>query len=193
RLCRSEDEVAAACRALGAQVVMKACSQDIPHKSEHGLVALQVPDPLAEFHRQRQRVRELGAQFEGVIVARRAPRGRELALGARLDAQFGPVVLVGDGGIYLEALQDFRLLLPPFTQSEVLAKLGELRIAPLLGPWRGAPGRDLPAFARMAVMLGDAMLAWQGAVAAVDVNPVIVFETGAGALAVDALVIITAP
>ncbi len=193
RLCQSEEEVAAACHALGAEIVMKACSQDIPHKSEHGLVALQVPDPLAEFQRQRQRVRELGAQFEGVIVARRAPRGRELALGARLDAQFGPVVLVGDGGVYLEALQDFRLLLPPFTQSEVLAKLGELRIAPLLGPWRGQPGRDLHAFARMAVMLGDAMLAWQGAVAAVDVNPVIVFETGAGALAVDALVIITAP
>jgi acyl-CoA synthetase (NDP forming) len=193
RLCRHEDEVRAACQALGAEVVLKACSRDIPHKSDHGLVALEVADPVSEFRRQRDRVGELGAWFEGVIVARRAARGRELALGARLDPQFGPVVLVGDGGVYLEALQDFRLLLPPFTQEDVLAKLGELRIAPLLGSLRGQPARDVPAFARMAVKLGEAMLAWNGAVAAVDVNPVIVFETGAGALAVDALVIISAP
>jgi hypothetical protein len=126
-------------------------------------------------------------------VARRAGRGRELALGARLDAQFGPVVLVGDGGVYLEALKDFRLLLPPFTEGDVRARLAELRIAPLLGSLRGQPARDAQAFARMAVKLGKAMLAWHGKVAAVDINPVIVFETGAGAVAVDALVIISAP
>ena len=193
RLCRHEDEVGAACRALGAEVVMKACSRDIPHKSDHGLVALEVADPVSEFRRQRERVGELGAGFEGVIVARRAARGRELALGARLDPQFGPVVLIGDGGVYLEALRDFRLLLPPFSPEDVLAKLGELRIAPLLGALRGQPARDVQAFARMAAKLGEAMLAWNGMVTAVDVNPVIVFETGAGAVAVDALVIISAP
>jgi len=192
-LCRNEDEVLAACRALGGEVVLKACSRELPHKSDHGLVALGPEDPVAEFRRQRQRMGELGAVFEGVIVARRARRGRELALGARLDAQFGPVVLVGDGGIYLEALGDFRLLLPPFTESEVLEKLGELRIAPLLGALRGQAARDTPAFARMAVRLGEAMLSSKGAVAAVDINPVAVFETGAGASALDALVIISAP
>lgn len=192
-LCRHEDEVAAACRTLGAEVVLKACSRDLPHKSDHGLVALQVDDPVAEFHRLRKRVGELGARFEGVLVARKARPGRELALGARLDAQFGPVVLVGDGGIYLELLQDFRLLLPPFSQADVLARLAELRVAPLFAESRGGPARDLQAFAAMAVRLGEAMLAWKGAVSAVDINPVIVFETGAGAVAVDALVIISAP
>jgi acyl-CoA synthetase (NDP forming) len=192
-LCRHEDEVLAACRVLGGEVVLKACSRALPHKSDHGLVALGVDDPLAEFHRLRQRVGELGARFEGVIVARKARPGRELALGARLDAQFGPVVLVGDGGVYLEALKDFRLLLPPFTQAQVLEKLGELRIAPLLGSLRAQPPRDTQAFARMAVALGEAMLSSKGAVAAVDINPVAVFETGAGAVALDALVIISAP
>jgi acyl-CoA synthetase (NDP forming) len=192
RLCRHEDEIVAAWQALGGDAVLKACSRDIPHKSDHGLVALQVEDPVSEFQRQRRRVVELGAGFDGVIVARRAAKGRELALGARIDAQFGPVVLVGDGGIYLEALKDFRLLLPPFTEEEALAKLGELRMAPLLGSLRGQPARDVRAFARMAVKLGDAMLAWNGTVSAVDINPVIVFETGAGAVAVDALVIISA-
>jgi hypothetical protein len=123
-----------------------------------------------------------------VIVARRAEKGHELALGGRVDPQFGPVVLVGDGGTALEALKDFRLLLPPFTEAEVLAKLAELRVAPLLAGWRGRPAADLPAFARMAARLGDAMLGWGGAVASVDINPVFVFETGRGALAVDALI-----
>lgn len=185
RLCKHEDEVVQACRALGAPVVLKGCSRDIPHKSEAGLVSLDVQDATAEFHRLRRRIGELGAWFDGVIVARKAPRGRELALGARLDAQFGPVVMVGDGGVHLEALKDFRLLLPPFGEKDVVDKLGELRIAPLLRGVRGEPARDVAAFARMAVRLGDAMLEWQGRVGAVDVNPVAVFETGA--LALDAL------
>lgn len=187
RLCRTEGEAVAACASFG-NAVMKACSPDLPHKSDHGLVALEVSDPGAEFRRQRERCLALGARFEGVIVARNAGTGRELALGARLDPQFGPVVLVGDGGIYLEALKDFRLLLPPFAEEEVLAKLSELRIGPLLGAVRGAAARDTAAFARMAARLGDAMLAWQGQVASVDINPVMVFETGRGALALDALV-----
>jgi len=187
RLCRNVDDVRGAAAALGPAIVMKGCSPDIAHKSDHGLVSIDPPDPAAEYQRQLTQIKKLGARFDGVIVARRAPKGRELALGARLDPQFGPVVLVGDGGIYLEALKDFRLLLPPFGADEVLAKLGELRVAPLLGSQRGQAARDVQAFAAMAVRLGEAMLAWQGAVASVDINPVVVFETGAGALAVDAL------
>jgi hypothetical protein len=186
RLCRDELEVQAALDQLGAEVVIKACSRDLPHKSEHGLVAIGVADPVAEFRRQRERCLALGARFEGVIVARRARGGRELALGARLDPSFGPLVLVGDGGIYLEALQDFRLLIPPFGEDEALAKIEELRIAPLLRPLRGQPARDVHAFARMAVQLGDAIIGWEGRVASVDVNPVMVFESGA--LALDALI-----
>jgi acyl-CoA synthetase (NDP forming) len=186
RLCKHEDEVLAACKALGGPVVLKGCSRDIPHKSDVGLVALNVDDPVAEFHRLRSRIGELGAWFEGVIVARKARKGRELALGARLDPQFGPVVLVGDGGVYLEALKDFRLLLPPFGESEVLDKLSELRIAPLLGAFRGAAACDVAAFARLAVRLGEAMLDWAGRVGSVDINPVAVFD--AGAVALDALV-----
>ena len=187
RLYRNPGEVADAVRALD-DIVMKACSPDLPHKSDHGLVALSPADPAAEFERQARIVKELGARFEGVIVARRAARGRELALGARLDSQFGPVVLIGDGGIFLEALKDFRLLLAPFTAEEVIAKLAQLRIAPLLGALRGQPARDTTAFADMAVRLGEALVRWNGAVASVDINPVIVYETGAGAVAVDALV-----
>ena len=180
RLCTREDEVE------GGEIVLKACSRDLPHKSDHGLVALSPPNPKAEFRRLRERCMALGATFEGVIAARRARGFRELALGARIDPAFGPVVLIGDGGIYLEALKDFRLLLPPFGEEDVLRKLGELRIAPLLGALRGQPARDVRAFASMALKLGEAIVAWDGAVASVDINPVAVFETGA--IALDALV-----
>ncbi|HZE61424.1 MAG TPA: acetate--CoA ligase family protein [Burkholderiales bacterium] len=186
RLCRDEREVDAAADVLGDGLVVKACSRDLPHKSEHRLVAIGVADPVAEFRRQRERCLALGARFEGVIVARRARGGRELALGARIDPSFGPLVLIGDGGIYLEALKDFRLLMPPFSEDEALARVAELHVAPLLQAQRGQPARDARAYARMAVKLGEALISWDGAVTSVDINPVMVFETGA--LALDALV-----
>ena len=182
RLCKHEHEVLGACEALGAPVVLKGCSRDISHKSEAKLVVICVDDPIAEFRRLRKRIGELGAWFGGVIVARKAPRSRELALGARLDPLFGPVVMVGDGGIYLEALKDFRLLLPPFSEGQVIDRLNALRIAPLLRGVRGEPACDLAAFARMAVRLGEAMLRWEGRIGSIDINPVAVFETGAVAL-----------
>lgn len=186
RLCRDEGEVEAAAKALGTELVVKACSRDLPHKSDHSLVAIGVADPVAEFKRQREHCVALGAAFDGVIVAKRMRGGRELALGARIDPSFGPLVLVGDGGIYLEALRDYRLLIAPFREDEVLTKIDELRVAPLLRAQRGRAALDVRAYARMAVKLGDALISWDGAVSSVDINPVMVFETGA--LALDALV-----
>jgi len=187
RLCQDEAAARAAFRALGPKVVAKACSSSIPHKTEQGLVklGLQSEDAVATVFRDFTARIPAG---DGVLVARHSAGRRELALGARLDPAFGPVVLLGDGGIYLEALKDFRLLLPPFGEDEVRAALAQLRIAPLLQGVRGEPPLDLAAIARMAVALGDAMLGWGGKVASVDVNPVMVFAQGDGALAVDALV-----
>lgn len=187
RLCRSEAQAREAYRALGPKVVVKACSASVPHKTERGLVRLGVQDEegvAAAFRDFSARI----PREDGVLVARHAAGRRELALGARLDPAFGPVVLVGDGGVYLEALEDFRLLLPPFSEEEVLESLAGLRVAPLLAGVRGEPPLDVPAFARMAVRLGAAMRAAGGRIASVDVNPVMLFEEGRGALAVDALV-----
>jgi acyl-CoA synthetase (NDP forming) len=145
RLCRSEAEARAAFAALGPKVVVKACSASVPHKTEQGLVrvGLQSEDAVAQAFREfRPRL----PASDGVLVARHASGRRELALGARLDALFGPVVMVGDGGIYLEALKDFRLLLPPFTRDDVLEALAGLRMAPLLGALRGQPALDSGAY-----------------------------------------------
>ena len=177
RLCRSEDEARAAFAALGPKVVLKACSASVPHKTELGLVRLGLQSE-AEVLNAYQELKSRIPEADGVLVARHATGRRELALGARVDPSFGPVVLVGDGGIYLEALKDFQLLLPPFGEREALAALARLRIAPLLSGARPS----------MAVQLGDAMLGSRGRVASIDVNPVMLYERGGGALAVDALV-----
>jgi len=187
RLCHDEAAARAAFRALGPKVVVKACSASVPHKTELGLVRLGVASEEAAARAFREFKPQLPAA-DGVLVARQVSARRELALGARVDPVFGPVVLVGDGGIYLEALKDFRLLLPPFSAEDVRAALLGLRIAPLLESQRGQPAPDVGAYAQMAVHLGDAMLAWGGKVASVDVNPVMLFDEGRGALAADALV-----
>jgi acyl-CoA synthetase (NDP forming) len=187
RLCRDEAGARAAWRILGPKVVVKACSSSVPHKTEQGLVKLGLQDEesvAAVFRDFKARI----PAGDGVLVARHSGGRRELALGARVDPQFGPVVMIGDGGIYLEALKDFRLLLPPFGVEDALRALSELRAAPLLEALRGKPALDKGAVARMAVALGDAMLGWGGEVASVDVNPVMLFEEGQGALAVDALI-----
>jgi len=191
RLCTREAEVRAAFAALGGPVALKACSPDAPHKTELGLVALGVADADAavrEFLRQKDALAALKARCDGVIVARMANKGRELALGARIDPQFGPLVMIGDGGIYLEALKDFVLLLPPFDAAEARAALARLRIAPLLTGVRGEAPRDLDAVAQMAVRLGAAIVAWQDQVTSIDINPVMVYAKGEGALALDALI-----
>lgn len=190
-VCATEQEALDAFRRIGAPVVVKACSSDVTHKSEHGLVALDLKTEeavSAAFRRQSEALQRLGAANEGIIVAKMLKGGRELAIGARTDPVFGPVVMVGDGGIYLEALGDFSLLLPPFDVAAVQAALSKLRVAPLLRGVRGEAPSDTAAFAGIAVRLGDAMLEWQGEVASIDINPVKVFARGEGAFAVDALV-----
>ena len=187
RLVRDEAAAREAFRALGPRVVIKGCSASVPHKTEQGLVRLGIVDEEEAARTFRDFMARL-PKGDGVLVARQAAGRRELALGARVDPQFGPVVMVGDGGIYLEALKDFRLLIPPFGEDEARAAIASLKAAPLLAAQRGRAALDVGAVARMAVALGDAMAGWRAALASVDVNPVMVFETGEGALAVDALV-----
>jgi len=190
-LCRDAPAAVEAAARMEGPVVLKGCTPDILHKTEHGLVALGLRDAAqvqAAAEHQFQTMQRLGARASGVLVARMLQGGRELALGARVDPVFGPVVLVGDGGIYLEALQDIRLLVPPFTTQDVAEALAQLRIAPLLRGVRGEPPADTAALCRMAVRLGDAIVQWRGRVAAIDINPVKVLAAGQGAFALDAVV-----
>ena len=101
---------------------------------------------------------------------------------------FGTVVMVSDGGKYVEALRDFAVLLYPFSEQDVLAKLAGLRIAPVLAGLRGEPPVDLQAVAQAAVALGRFAAANAASIASIDVNPLIAAAQGEGGWAVDAVV-----
>jgi acyl-CoA synthetase (NDP forming) len=191
RLCKNADEARDAFRALGGRVAIKACSIDVPHKSEHGLVALNIVDEdeaARVFDAQWAKLAQLGAARDGVIVAGMSKRRREFMVGARIDPTFGPVVIVGDGGKYVEALKDFALLLPPFDVADVKQALGGLRIAPLLGGVRGEPPFDVEALATVVIGVGRLIRAAKRGIASIDLNPVMVGSVGEGATVVDGLV-----
>lgn len=191
RLCRSDSEARLAFRELGSPVAVKACSVDVPHKSELGLVALDLVSEEAvarAFAAQSAKLEEIGAAPDGIIVAAMTTGRREFVLGARIDPVFGPVVMVGDGGKYVEAMPDIALLLPPFSAEDVIEALSRLRIAPLLRGVRGEPPLDAAAVAVAAIRLGGLIAAARDRIASIDLNPVMVGAEGQGIIVVDALV-----
>jgi acyl-CoA synthetase (NDP forming) len=191
RLCRSESEARAAFRELGSPVAVKACSADVPHKSEFGLVALNLvsEDTVGQaFTVQFAKLEEIGAQPDGVLVAAMAQGRREFALGARIDPTFGPVVMVGDGGKYVEALPDIALILPPFSLDDAREAIKRLRIAPILGGVRGEAALDVDALAQAMLRLGAIIASAKGHIASIDLNPVMVGSAGQGLVVLDALI-----
>ena len=194
RLCNSADEAAAALVELGAPVVVKGCSADVAHKSELGLVRLGLNDVhqvRAAFTDMKRVLTDQGARFDGAIVAEMARGRREMMIGARVDPVFGPVVLVGDGGKYVEAMPDVQLLISPFTAAEVKEVLGRLRVAPLLAGVRGEPALDVEAFCNAALAVCRLMMNPQSGVVNLDLNPVLVGARGEGCVALDGVVYTT--
>lgn len=192
RICVDEAAARAAFAALGGgPVVVKGCSSAVAHKSELGLVKVGVADAdavAAAFRDVQAAAGRAGVALDGVIVARLARGSRELMIGAHLDPVFGPVLLVGDGGKYVEAMPDAAVVLAPFTPARIERALRGLRIAPLLEGVRGEPAMDVEAFCGAAAAVGDLMRDGAAAIASLDVNPVIVGPRGSGCVAVDAVV-----
>jgi acyl-CoA synthetase (NDP forming) len=191
RLCKTADETAAALAALGGPVAVKGCSADVAHKSELGLVRLGLNDATAvraAFTDMQKALAAHGARFDGAIVAKMARGRRELMIGARIDPVFGPVVLIGDGGKYVEAMPDVQLLLAPFSAMDVREALQRLRIAPLLGGVRDEPPLDVEAFCQAVLAIGRLMTQADSGVVNLDLNPVLVGAAGEGCVALDAVV-----
>ena len=196
RLCRSPRRRSRPSLEIGAPVVVKGCSATIAHKSEWGLVKLdvrseeQVRSLYDDFDRT---VRLAGARFDGVIVAEMVRGRRELMIGAHVDPVFGPVVVVGDGGKYVEAMPDLRLLLPPFDELDVARALSRgCASRPCCRACAAIRRSTSETFGEVAVAVARMMLDPACEVVSVDLNPVIVGAPGEGCAVVDALVEVAA-
>ena len=188
----AEDAVAIATR-IGYPVAMKAQAAALAHKTEAGGVVLNLADADAvrrtfeHLHANVARVQP-GMTLDGVLVEKMSAKGLELVIGGRRDPQWGPVILVGLGGIWVEALGDVRLMAPDLSEDEVIAELMKLKTAKLLKGFRGSPAVDVRAVAQAAVSLGKLMRA-HPEIVEVDINPLMVHAEGAGATALDALIV----
>jgi acyl-CoA synthetase (NDP forming) len=184
----------AAAAHIGYPVALKLQSAALPHKSDAGGVTLDVGDPAAlamAWRRMHQSVLQHhpGIAIDGVLVEAMAKRGLEMIVGARRDPNWGPVMVIGLGGIWAEALQDILVLPPDLDPSELGAALKTLKAAPLLGGTRGTPARDTAALIDIVGRIGSLVRA-RPEITEIEINPLVVFESGAGVLALDALIVV---
>jgi acyl-CoA synthetase (NDP forming) len=194
-LARDADEAVRIARGIGFPVVLKAQASALPHKSDVGGVLVGLVDEAAlragwaTLHASvRQHRPELA--LDGVLVEAMGPRGLELMVGARRDPDWGPVVLVGLGGIWIEALQDVRLLPADLSEADIVVELLRLKAARVLQGTRGAAAVDLQAIARVVARIGAQMRA-NPDLLEIDINPLVAYPSGADTpvLALDALVV----
>jgi hypothetical protein len=176
------DEVLAAADEVGYPVALKTAAPGVTHKSDVGGVVLGRPNADALREAYADVADRLGAQ---VVVAAMAPKGVEVALGVVRDPSFGPLVLVGAGGVLVELLGDRRLGLPPLDEPAARRMLDGLATRPLLDGFRGAPPADVGGLARAVSRLSVLAADLGDLIAALDVNPVIVSPEGC--VAVDCL------
>jgi acetate---CoA ligase (ADP-forming) len=172
-LATNEAAAIAASRAINGPVVLKIASPDIQHKSDIGGVALNVvgDEAVAAAFRRVAAAAPAGSHVEGALVSPMRERGIELFVGCTRDPQWGMILAVGLGGIFVEILQDVALRVLPVTQADVRLMLGELKGARMLSGQRGVPAADLDAVAKVVASIGSAALALGSTLDTLDVNP----------------------
>ena len=197
-LVQDEAGLAAAADAIGFPLVLKIQSPDLPHKSDVGGVALDLPDlAAARAARRAMLVRVAGLQsaprIDGVLVQKMAPPGYEMIVAALRDPGFGPVMMVGAGGVTTELYQDVAHRLAPLDEAEARAMLRSLANWRLLEGFRGHAPADIDALVRLVLQVSAFAWANRDRVLEVELNPVIVHPAGAGLTIVDALITLGAP
>ncbi len=182
-------QCAEAAARMGFPLVMKGLQPGVVHKTERGLVELNIAGPEAARESFERLQRKMNGQGS-VLMQKQAPGEVELILGALRDPQFGPCVMIGLGGIMAEFLQDSVFAVAPLGMEEALAAIDRLRSRSLLDGFRGAPPVDKGTLASLMVTLGRMMVRLPR-IREIDINPILV--SGNSAVAVDATVVLDAP
>jgi acetyltransferase len=194
-LAKTETEAVKLAEKIGFPVVMKVVSPDIIHKSDAGGVKVNIKDVAATCEAYQtilanSKKYKADANIHGIAVQEMAPWGTEVIVGSVNDPTFGPTVMFGLGGIFVEVLKDVTFRVAPVNQQQVERMLTEIRGAPILNGVRGEKPRDKAALVdmlcRYATMINDL----SDEIAETDANPVLVYEEGQGLKVVDARVIL---
>ncbi|HIE38476.1 MAG TPA: CoA-binding protein [Anaerolineales bacterium] len=195
-LAATPEEAVEAAERMGYPVVLKLASPDILHKTDVGGVKLDLrsPDDVRDgfdliVYRASRYVP--GARVWGCLVQKMVPGGREVLIGMSRDPQFGPLVAFGLGGIYVEALKDVVFRVAPFSRQEAEEMVREIRAYPLLEGVRGEPPADHEAMVEALCRVSQLVTDFPEIVE-VDINPLMVFEEGRGAMALDMRLVLTA-
>jgi len=189
---KDKDAVIGAANNIGYPVVLKVVSRDILHKTEAGGVMAGLKNAQEVEDSFNEMIFELSdhyatAKIEGFLIERMVDKGVEVIVGGIRDAQFGPAVMFGIGGVIVELLKDVSFRLAPVTKEECLAMMEEIKAYPLLAGYRGAEPADLDAIADVIIKVGNIM-AEAVEIKEMEINPLIVYPEGA--MAVDARVVL---
>lgn len=193
-IARSADDAVRAAEAIGYPVVLKIASEDVAHKTEAGGVVLNVADADAVRDAHARILANVarhapGARIDGVLVAPMVAGGTELIAGVSQDPVFGPIVMVGMGGIYAEVLKDVAVQAAPVTEDEAAEMIRSLKMFAILDGARGQPKADIAAAARSVARLSAFAYRHRDDVAEIDMNPILVRPQGQGVVVLDALMI----
>jgi len=198
RRANSAEEVVTAAEQLGFPVALKLDSPDILHKTEAGVVRLNLGDAAqarsayAEIQ-ANAKAHAPQARITGVSVQEMVQHGVEVIVGVACDPQLGPMLLFGSGGVMVEVYNDVALRRCPITLAEAQAMIAEVKGARLLQGFRGRPAADLEALADTLVRVSHLAVHLEGQLAELDINPLMVLPSGQGVKAVDALVVLRGP
>jgi acetyl coenzyme A synthetase (ADP forming)-like protein len=190
RVAHSLAEALQAAEELGYPLVLKVVSEEIIHKTEAGGIKLDLKGPLELEQAYKALIASVErnypkAPIRGVLVTPFISGGTEAILGASQDPSFGPTVMFGLGGIYVEVLKDVVFRVAPITREEAREMIGKIRSAALLRGVRGEPRKDLAALAE-AIYRVSALVTTVEEISELDINPLLVLPEGEGCLVLDA-------
>jgi acyl-CoA synthetase (NDP forming) len=188
RVVQNKEDLKKALNKINSPVALKIISPDISHKSDVGGVVLNIRD-LSEAERGYGKMKKLGrGRFSGVLVQKMIPDGKEVILGAKRDSSFGPVVLFGLGGIYVEVFKESSLRVAPINRAEAEEMISELKTTSILKGIRGERPLDMETLIENLLRLSQLMMDFPE-IEGIDINPVKVLEKGA--IAVDARILLS--
>jgi len=183
----SEDEAVKAAQKKGFPVVLKALGATLLHKTERGLVHLNLNDEEAVKNAAFLVAQEAGDELEGLLVQPQVKGKREFVAGLFRDEQFGPVVMFGIGGVFTEALSDVAFRIAPLTEIDAAEMIDEIKAQSLLGEFRGEKAADRDELIK--TLMGLSTIGIEiPEIAEIDINPLVV-TSGGSVVAVDALVV----